>query len=86
MKISFTEHPEAVGETYFEHMGVAGSFGFAMIGGGIACLLHGIFPFLFTSTGSRTIKALNERMLASRRRTHRDVPARADWSWDSAAL
>ncbi len=67
-KLSFSEHPAAVGETYFEHMGVATSFGFSMIAGGLACLVHGILPFAFTSTGSRTILRLHDRMVANRSR------------------
>ncbi|MCG8509550.1 MAG: DUF6356 family protein [Rhodospirillales bacterium] len=62
----FTEHPASVGETYREHMGVAFSFSGAMVAAGIACFLHGLFPFLFTSTGSRTVSALHDRMVANR--------------------
>lgn len=58
----FTEHPRSVNETYFEHMGMATSFGTRMIGAGVACLLHGLFPFLFTKTGSRTITTLYTEM------------------------
>lgn len=65
-KISFTEHPAAVGESYFQHMGMAFGFGFRMLGGGLACLMHGLFPFLFTTTGSRTITLLHERMVRNR--------------------
>ncbi len=67
-KLSFSEHPAAVGETYVEHMGVATSFGLSMIAGGLACLVHGILPFAFTSTGSRTILRLHDRMVANRTR------------------
>ncbi|QRE72786.1 DUF6356 family protein [Methylobacterium aquaticum] len=67
-KLSFSEHPAAVGETYVEHMGVATSFGLSMIAGGLACLVHGILPFAFTSTGSRTILRLHDRMVANRSR------------------
>jgi hypothetical protein len=70
-KLSFSEHPAAVGETYVEHMGVATSFGLSMIAGGLACLVHGILPFAFTSTGSRTIIRLHDRMVANRTRTAR---------------
>ncbi len=35
----FTEHPESVGESYTEHMGVAFSFGSKMVVAGVACLL-----------------------------------------------
>ncbi len=62
----FTEHPATVGETYFEHMGMAFSFAFRMLGGGLACLLHGIFPFLFLTTGSQTIQRLHDRMVLNR--------------------
>lgn len=67
IRISFTDHPESVGESYVEHMGQATYFGTRMITAGIACLLHGLLPFLFTSTGSRTITHLHERMVANRR-------------------
>ena len=75
-KLSFTEHPASVGESYVEHMGVAFSFGARMIVAGLACLLHGIFPFLFTKTGSRAIAELHERMVSNRVR-HGAQPARA---------
>ena len=68
MDLSFTKHPNAVGESYAEHLGVATSFGSAMILGGLACVVHGVLPFLFTSTGSQTVKRLHQRMIVSRRR------------------
>jgi hypothetical protein len=46
-----------------------------MIGGGIACLVHGLLPFLFTTVGSRTIGVLHDRMIANRRR--RPTPSHA---------
>lgn len=66
---AFTEHPASVGETYGQHMGQAVCFGGRMILAGIACLVHGFLPFLFVRTGSRAIADLNDRMIASRRRT-----------------
>ena len=72
MSISFTKHPTEVGETYGEHFMVASRFGGAMILGGLACLVHGVLPFLCTKTGSTTIKRLHERMVVSRRRTSPD--------------
>ena len=65
----FIEHPQSVGESYAEHFAVASGFGLRMLGGGLACLVHGVLPFLFTSTGSRTVQALHDRMVANRRRT-----------------
>lgn len=67
-RISFTEHPASVGETYAEHLRAASGFGIAMVGAGLACLVHALLPFLFVTTGSRTIGALHERMIANRRR------------------
>ena len=63
----FRAHPATVGETYVEHFGVASSFGFTLIRAGLACLIHGIFPFLFTTTGRRAIEDLHRQMV-----THRD--------------
>jgi len=68
MKRLFTEHPESVGETYVEHLGMASGFGMRMILGGVACLLHGLLPFLFTKTGSRVITELHGRMVTNRNR------------------
>jgi hypothetical protein len=52
-------HLAEVGESYTEHCGKAAGFGFRMIGGGLACLVHAIFPFLFVRAGSETVKRLN---------------------------
>lgn len=67
IKRAFTEHPASVGENYFQHMGMAFTFGAKMIVAGTACLLHGLFPFLFTCTGRKCIEDLHDRMV-----THRD--------------
>jgi len=65
---AFTKHPASVNETYFQHMGMAFGFGGRMVVAGLACLVHGIFPFLCMRTGSRTIAELHGRMV-----THRAV-------------
>jgi hypothetical protein len=57
-----TEHPSAVGESYLEHLVFATRFGASMIVGGLACCVHGVLPFLCTSTGSRTVLALHGRI------------------------
>ena len=38
-----------------------------MMFAGLACLLHGLLPFLFVKTGSRAISELNDRMVVNRR-------------------
>ena len=63
---AFTEPPASVGETYAEHLVSAVCFGTRMVLAGIACLVHGVLPFLFVRTGSRAIAELNERMIADR--------------------
>ena len=72
---AFTQHPASVNETYVEHLGSAWSFGLRMIAGGIACWLHGLFPFLFGTTGSSTIRQLHERMVTHRIRQKNEAPA-----------
>lgn len=55
MKNIFTEHPASIGESYFEHLYFAAKFGSGMVVGGLACLLHAIFPFVFKNTGSNIL-------------------------------
>jgi hypothetical protein len=69
-RLSFTEHPASVGETYAEHMASAWSFSGRMALGALACFLHGLFPFLFTRTGSGIINELHGRMILNRSRQH----------------
>jgi hypothetical protein len=38
-----------------------------MVFAGLACLVHGVLPFMFVRTGSRAITELNERMVSTRR-------------------
>ena len=77
LKTLFTEHPASVDETYGEHFIIATGFGVRMILGGFACLLHGIFPFLFVKTGSAQISTLHDRMVLNRRT--KQLPAILDF-------
>lgn len=65
---AFTRHPASVGETYLQHLASAWGFAFTMLMGAAACLLHGLLPFAFQSSGSRRIVALHSRMVTNRRR------------------
>ena len=69
------QHLNDVDETYFEHLAHASGFGWRMIAGGLACLLHGIFPFTFEKTGSNCIRTLNDRMVVNRTRADRKANA-----------
>jgi hypothetical protein len=64
---AFTDHPASVGESYTQHLFRAVYFGVRMVFAGLACLVHGVLPFLFVRTGSRAIAELNDRMVVSRR-------------------
>jgi len=61
----FTSHPHEVGETYLEHGLFACRYGARMTLGGVAAFLHGVFPFLFRTTGSRITRELNATLDAS---------------------
>ena len=64
----FTAHPATVSETYLEHLRFAATTGFWMVLGGLACILHGLFPFLCTTVGSRTIRRLYDRLSTGHRK------------------
>jgi hypothetical protein len=65
---AFTEHPQSVGENYWEHMAASLSFAGTMLLGAGAALVHSVFPFLMVKTGSRIVTRLHERMVAHRAR------------------
>lgn len=62
----FTDHPASVNESYFEHMAMAFGFGGRMLLGGLACLVHGLFPWLCLTRGSDTVRTLHHRMVSHR--------------------
>jgi len=69
MRKLFTDHPETVGETYFQHMYAASSFGVKMLGGAFCCFVHAVLPFMFEKSASITITALHDRMVTNRHRS-----------------
>ncbi len=64
----FAAHPRALGETYFAHQRAAFSYAGPLIAAGLAAAIHGIFPCLFETTGSRAVARLHGRMSARRGR------------------
>ena len=62
MRNFFTEHPNSIGETYSEHFRFAIRNGFSLFIGGIACIIHAVFPFVFTTIASRTVYAINKNL------------------------
>ena len=55
-------HLGEAGERYFQHLRFATKVGMVAIGGGLACFAHALVPALFTTTGSRAIRRLNQLM------------------------
>jgi hypothetical protein len=68
MRNPFTAHPTEVGESYLQHGVFACRYGVKMTLGGLAACLHGVFPFLFQTTGSRITRELNTALEESRAR------------------
>jgi len=60
----FLAHPRSIGESYGEHAATAFGFGWAMLWGGLACIVHSLIPALFARTASDTVKRLYAQMRA----------------------
>jgi len=84
----FTAHPDAVGESYVEHMRVALSFAAPLAVAAGAALVHAFLPFLCETTASRTVKALYARITARRPRPGAAAAAASDrlLGWDAGHL
>lgn len=72
LKRRFQEHPRSVGETYTEHAMQAARFGFAMWAGSLARFVHAAFPWICTTTGSRTVVRLHDWMVINRSKNRLD--------------
>ena len=62
MKNPFTENPNSVGESYFNHMGHALSYFVKLLFITIVTFVHAFFPFLFVNTASTMIKKINKHL------------------------
>ena len=58
----FLRHPRAIGETYAQHQRAAFRYGGTLLLAGLACLVHGVAPGLFQTSGSRRVARLNAEM------------------------
>ena len=56
----FTAHPHANGETYGEHFRTAVGVGRQLMVAALAAFAHALMPFLFPTTASSRIRALND--------------------------
>ena len=66
MKNIFKQHPNAVGETYFQHFFKSCGFGIKLILIAARAFIHAIFPWCFEYTTSDQISKLNN-VLQSRK-------------------
>ena len=62
----FLAHPASVEEGYWEHFGVANRFGWRLLTAGLACIIHGLLPCLFVTTGSQQVRSLYDEMVTNR--------------------
>lgn len=62
MERLFTEHPNSVDETYYQHLKFAASFSGKLVLAASAALIHAILPFCFEKTASQIINDLHHRM------------------------
>ncbi len=66
LRARLNDHLQAVGETYPQHLVKATAFAVRMMAGSLACLAHGVLPFLFTHTGSDCVRRLHDEMVENR--------------------
>lgn len=60
----FLDHPEAVNESYFEHMIFAFTFSARLFKVAFAAALHGVVPAACETTASSTIMAMHDEISA----------------------
>ena len=60
MKNIFKDHPNKVGETYFEHFLKSFGFGIKLMLISLRVFIHAIFPWCFEHSTSDRIKKLND--------------------------
>ena len=58
----FTRHPHSVNETYFQHLFFTLKTGSKVVIAGLVCVIHGIFPFIFTDVASKSIISLSDKV------------------------
>lgn len=58
----FTNHPNLVGESYFEHVYNALSYAIMAFIASILLLIHSLFPFILQGHGAKIIRNINTNM------------------------
>ena len=62
MRNLFKDHPNSVGETYFQHFLKSCNFGLKLIFISARAFIHAIFPWCFEHSTSNDIKKLNDML------------------------
>ena len=65
----FLQHPESVGESYWQHMRTALRFAGELLKAAAAVVVHSLVPGLFQNTASSLVTRLHQRMTVERGRT-----------------
>ena len=63
----FTEHPESVDESYFEHMAFAAGMSAKLLRAAWCCAVHAVMPWRHCTSGSTAIKEMHEIVTAGAR-------------------
>ncbi len=77
LRTAFTAHPASVGESYFEHFGVAMKYAGWLAAASFCALVHAFLPFLFEKTASGMIRAMVADMDARKARGAVHAPMQA---------
>lgn len=67
MALSFTAHPQSIGESYTEHARCASHFAKELALAAMAAGVHAVFPCFFEKTASTKIKCLHTEMTTGNR-------------------
>ena len=55
-------HLEETGENYLEHLWCTIKYSLLFVGLAMIILIHGLIPFILTTTASKKIKSLNDEL------------------------
>ncbi len=72
----FIDHPQAVGESYVEHLLFAFKFSFRLLRAGLASFVHGLVPALCETTASSVVVKLNSEIVSRRALMAQTAPNR----------
>ena len=76
LKRFFTDHPGSVNESYFVHLWFTVHMSVRFVGIAAALLIHGLIPFLFTTTASRNtekmLRIMRERLASANKHQYGD--------------